>query len=75
LLTPSDSLLLNPPLMIRRKSTLAGTRRKRRQMWRIHPVWARRQCLPRNEVVAENLVVVAGNLSIPAVLKVNAMRS
>jgi hypothetical protein len=41
----------------------------------IQPVWARQKWLPRNKVVVENLVVVAGNLSIPAVSKLNAMRS
>jgi hypothetical protein len=61
--------------MIRRKSTPAGTRRRWRQMWRSQPVQARRKWLPRNEVVAENLMVVAGNLSIPAVSKLNAVRS
>jgi hypothetical protein len=57
--------------MKRRKSIPAETRRKRRQMWRIQPVRARRKWLPRSEVVAENLVVVAGDLSIPAVSKLN----
>jgi hypothetical protein len=61
--------------MIRRKSTPAGTRRRRRQMWRIQHIWARRKWLPRNEEVAENLVVVAGNLSISAISKLNAVRS
>jgi hypothetical protein len=61
--------------MIRRKSTPAGTRRRWQRMWRIQPVRARQKWLPRNRVVAENLMVVAGNLSIPAVLKLNAMRS
>jgi hypothetical protein len=61
--------------MTRRKSTPVGTRRRRWQMWRIRPVQARQKWLPRNKVVAENLVVVAENLSIPAVLKLNAVRS
>jgi hypothetical protein len=61
--------------MIRKKSTPVGTRWKRWQMWRIHPIWARQKWLPRNEVVAENLVVVAGNLSIPIVSKLNTVRS
>jgi hypothetical protein len=58
--------------MKRKKSIPAETRRKRRQMWRIWPVWARQKWLPGSEVVAENLMVVAGNLSIPAVSKLNA---
>jgi hypothetical protein len=61
--------------MKRRKSIPVETRRKWRQMWRIQPVRARRKWLPRSKVVAENLVVVAGNLSIPAVSKLNAGRS
>jgi hypothetical protein len=61
--------------MIRKKSTPAGTRRKQQKMWKIYPVRARQKWLPRNEVVAENLVVVAENLSNPAILKLNAVRS
>jgi hypothetical protein len=61
--------------MIRRKSTPAGTRRRWRKMWKIQPVWARRKWLPRNEEVEENLVVVVRNLSIPAISKLNAVRS
>jgi hypothetical protein len=58
--------------MKRRKSIPAETRRRQRQMWMIHPARARRKWLPRSEVVAENLMVVAGDLSIPTVSKLNA---
>jgi hypothetical protein len=61
--------------MARKKSTPVGTRRKRRQILRIQPVRAREKWLPRNRVVAENLAVVAEDLSIPAVSKLNAVRS
>jgi hypothetical protein len=61
--------------MIRRKSTPAGTRRRQQLMWRIQPVRARQKCLPRSEAVAENLVVVAKDLLIPAVSKLNIVRS
>jgi hypothetical protein len=39
----------------------------------IQPAQARRKWLPRSGVVAENLVVVAGDLPIPAISKLNAM--
>jgi hypothetical protein len=61
--------------MIRRKSSPAETMRSWQQMWRIQPVRARQKWLPRSKEVAENLVVVVGNLSIPAVLKLNAGQS
>jgi hypothetical protein len=61
--------------MKRRKSIPAETRRRWRQMWRTQPVQARQKWLPRSEVVAGNLVVVAGDLSIPAVSKLNVGRS
>jgi hypothetical protein len=51
--------------MIRMKSSPAETMRSWQEMWRIQPIRARRKWLPRSEEVAENLVVVAGNLSIP----------
>jgi hypothetical protein len=44
-------------------------------MWRIQPIRARQKWLPRSEVVAENLSVVAKNLLIPAVSKLNAVQS
>jgi hypothetical protein len=61
--------------MTRKKYIPAGTRKRRRHMWRTQPIRARRKWLPRNMVVAENLMVVAGNLSIPAVSKLNAVQS
>jgi hypothetical protein len=44
-------------------------------MWMIQPAQARQKWLPRSGVVAENLMVVAGDLVIPAVSKLNAGRS
>jgi hypothetical protein len=41
-------------------------------MWRIQSVRARQKCLPRSQAVAENLAMVAEDLLIPAVLKLNA---
>jgi hypothetical protein len=44
-------------------------------MWMIQPARAMRKWLPRSGVVAENLVVVAGDLLIPAVSNLNTGRS
>jgi hypothetical protein len=63
-------------LPLRRKLfTLAETEKRWRGMWRIQPKRPRRRWFPRNGLVAEKLVVVAGNLQIPVVSKLNAGRS
>jgi hypothetical protein len=61
--------------MIRRKFTLAGIWRKRRQMWRTRPVRAKEKRPPRSGVAAESLVALAVDLLTPAVSKLNAVRS
>jgi hypothetical protein len=55
--------------------TLAETKRRWRGMWRIQPIRPRRRRFPRNGPVAGKLAVVAGNLLIPAVLRLNTERS
>jgi hypothetical protein len=63
-------------LPLRRKLfTLAETERRWRGMWRIQPIRPKRKRFPRNEAVAGKLAVVAGNLLIPVVSKLNAERS
>jgi hypothetical protein len=63
-------------LPLRRKLfTLAGTKRRWQGMWRILPIRPRRRRFPRNGPVAGKLAVVAGNLLIPVVSKLNAGRS
>jgi hypothetical protein len=65
-----------PNLPLRRKLfTLAGTKRRWRGMWRIQPIRPRLRWFPRNGPVAGKLAVVAGNLLIPIISKLNAGRS
>jgi hypothetical protein len=44
-------------------------------MWKIQPIRLRRRRFPRRRLAAGELVVVAGNLLIPVVSKLNAGRS
>jgi hypothetical protein len=67
---PTSNLLLRRKLF-----TLAGTKRRWRGMWRIQPIRPRRRRFPKNGSVAGKLAVVAGNLLIPVVLKLNGGRS
>jgi hypothetical protein len=67
-------MLLEP----RKKSTPAETRRRWRWMWRTQPIrakkkWCSRQRPPRGEVVAENLVALAGSLLTLVVSMLNTV--
>jgi hypothetical protein len=71
---PSAALTRNPPLK-RKLFTLARIRKRWWEMWKIQPIRPRRRRFPGKRLVAGELAVVAGNLLIPVVSKLNAGRS
>jgi hypothetical protein len=66
---PTSNLPLRKKLF-----TLAETKRRWQGMWMIRPIRPMRRWFPRNGLVVEKLVAVAGNLLIPVVSKLNVGR-